>query len=195
MSFLNLIFRKRPVTIAPPVKRGKPAPKQVTGAVPKQVHPAARGAAWLLVATVFVAGFEGYASRPYVDTVGTGHPLTWCYGETRADGGPVPKLGTVFTKEECTASLQKKLTDVYDKELHRCIHVALPPHREAALVSFIYNLGPGPVCNGPVGRYLNAGNVKAACNAMLAYDHAAGRRLPGLTRRRVAERALCLRDD
>ena len=151
-------------------------------------------ATWLTIATILAAGFEGYAAHPYVDRVGTGHPITWCYGETRADG-PVPPLSTVFTKEECTAELQHSLTTKYDPYVRKCIHVALPPHREAALVSFVYNLGPGPLCNGPVGRYLNAGKVVAGCNAMLGYDHSAGRRRAGLTRRRQAERALCLRND
>jgi len=172
----------------PPATVAKPAAKVAGAAV------VAGTVTWLAIATPFVAGFEGYAKRPYVDTVGTGHPITWCYGETRADG-PVPPLSTVFTKAECTAQLEKSLTTKYDPAVRKCIRAPLPPHREAALVSFVYNLGPGALCNGPVGRYINAGNVVAGCNAMLAYDHAAGRRLPGLTRRRQQERALCLRTD
>lgn len=148
-------------------------------------------AAWALIATTFVAGWEGFASKPYTDWIGTGHPVTWCYGETKADG-PVPPMDTVFTKEECTAELQQKLTTKYDPAVRACIHVPLPPHREAALVSFAYNLGPAALCNGPVARYLNAGNVTAACNAMLAYNHAGGRVVAGLTNRRQAERKLCL---
>jgi lysozyme len=167
------------------------------------VHPAVKvagagvvgtAAAAIAIAAVFIEPFEGYASKPYVDRVGTGHPITWCYGETKADA-PVPPMGTLFTKAECTKELEHDLQTKYDPAVRKCIHVALPPHREAALISFVYNLGPGPLCNGPVGRYLNAGNVPAGCNAMLAYDHAAGKRLPGLTRRRQAERALCIRND
>jgi lysozyme len=82
----------------------------------------------------------------------------------------------------------------YQAQVRRCIPKEQPPHREAALVSFAYNLGPGAVC-GPVGRFINAGNIIAGCNAMLAYDHAGGRVLAGLTRRRQAERAMCLRND
>ena len=153
---------------------------------------------WVAAAAItvaLVAGFEGYASKPYVDTVGTGHPETWCYGETAADGGKVPAYGTLFTKAECTASLQEKLTNVYDPAIRKCIHVPLPPHREAALVSAAYNLGPGAVCHGPIARNLNAGDIVAGCRAILAYDHARGRRLLGLTKRRVIEYQLCLRND
>ena len=154
---------------------------------------AATAATAIAIAAAFIAPFEGYAAKPYVDRVGTGHPITWCYGETKADG-PVPPLSQVFTKAECTEQLQKSLTERYLPYVEKCAP-GQPPHRTAALVSFVYNLGPGPLCSGQVGRYIRAGNVQSGCNAILAYDHAAGRRLPGLTRRREAERALCLRND
>ena len=176
---------------AQPAQKPVAIAKVATGAISVA---AAATAAWLLIAGPFVAGFEGYAKKPYVDTVGTGRPITWCFGETRADG-PVPPLSKIFTKQECTAELERSLTTKYAPYVDRCIHVYLPPHRKAALVSAVYNLGPGLVCSGPVGRYINAGNVVAGCNALLAYDHAAGRRVAGLTRRRQAERVLCLRSD
>ena len=155
---------------------------------------AATAAAAIAIAVTFIQPFEGYAARPYVDTVGTGHPITWCYGETKADG-PVPPLNKVFSKQECTVELQRDLTTKYYPEVLKCVHVPLPPHRAAALVSFVYNLGAGALCNGAVARNLNAGNVVAGCNAILAYNHASGRVVAGLTRRREAERALCLRND
>ena len=167
----------------------KPAVKVAGAAV------AVAAVTWLAIATPFVGGFEGFASKPYIDWNGSGHPETWCYGETAADGGPVPKMGTLFTKAECTASLTKKLQDVYYPEAKRCIPKldTYPPHRIAGIVSFTYNLGPGATCQ--IARYFNAGNITAGCNAMLAYNHAAGRVLPGLTTRRRAERAYCLRTD
>jgi lysozyme len=71
----------------------------------------------------------------------------------------------------------------------------MPPHREAAILSFTFNLGPGPICTGAVGRYLNAGDVTRACDAMRAYVYASGKRIAGLVRRREIERELCLRND
>lgn len=167
-------------------------------------HPASPVAAWVVIGVVVVSGFEGFASKPYVDRQGTGHPETWCYGETAADGGPVPPYGTLFTKEECQASLQKKLVDVYDPLVRECIDPKVldgHPNREAALVSFVYNGGQGWLCNPrrhtytAVARNLNAGNITAGCNAMLSYDRAAGRVLAGLVSRRKKESALCKRDD
>ena len=158
-----------------------------------RVHPVTRGALWLTLALTLVAGFEGFARKPYVDRVGTGQPETWCYGETKADGPP-PPYSRVFTKAECQALLGARLP-AYDDMVHSCIKVPLPPHREAALVSFTYNLGPRALCRSAVARRLNAGDVAGGCLAMLAYDHARGRRLPGLTSRRQAEYKLCLRND
>ena len=159
-----------------------------------RVYQVTMGAMWLTVCITLVAGFEGFARKPYVDTVGTGQPKTWCYGATKADGGPSPPYGQVFSKEECQTLLGTSLYK-YDAMVKSCVHVPLPPHREAALVSFAYNLGPRTLCRGPVAWYINAGRVPDGCHAMLAYDHARGRVLPGLTRRRHVEAAMCLRDD
>lgn len=159
-------------------------------------------AAALAIAVPVVGNFEGFASKPYVDTVGTGHPETWCYGETAADGGAVPAYGTLFTKAECQASLQEKLAKVYDPMVRACIDEKQLdgfPSREAALISFVYNGGQGWLCNPrthtytAVARNINAGNITAGCNAMKAYDRASGRVLSGLVTRRAKEAALCIK--
>ena len=160
---------------------------------PARVHPVTRGGLWLLICVTLVAGFEGFASKPYVDRVGRGHPETWCYGATKAEGPP-PPYSEVFTKRECQTLLGTSLYK-YDSAVRACVHVPLPPHREAALVSFAYNLGPRTLCRGPVAWHLNAGRVPAGCHAMLAYNHARGVVLSGLTSRRQVEYHHCMRDD
>jgi len=149
---------------------------------------ATRGAAWLALALSLVAVWEGFSPTVYRDSVGV---KTICYGQTAADGAD---FSQVYTKAECEQMLGTDLVK-YDAMVHTCIHVTLPPHRESALVSFVYNLGQGALCRGAVARYLNAGNVAAGCHAILAYDHAGGRVLAGLTARRRVEAALCLRSD
>jgi lysozyme len=75
----------------------------------------------------------------------------------------------------------------------------MPPHRQAALVSFTYNIGGGNLCKGSVAVEFNAGHVKAGCTNMLNYVKAAGKTLRGLVNRRSngmwGERAWCLRED
>lgn len=151
-------------------------------------------ATWLTIATILAAGFEGYAAHPYVDRVGTGHPITWCYGETKADG-PVPKMNATFSEAYCKEELAKKLATVYGPAIDRCIHVTMPPHRKAAIVDLAYNAGPGSVCNGQIARLLNAGDVAGGCRALLRYVYASGQLVKGLQRRRQAEYSLCMRND
>ena len=165
-------------------------------------------AAAAVMTVAMAASFEGFAAHPYVDRVGTGHPITWCYGETKSDG-PVPKMTATFTKEQCGDLLQKSLVK-YNTGVKKYIHVVMGAQTEAAMTDAAYNLGVGIFVHGSMTRYLNAGgdfndsgiqsavykrNHPRACNALLGYDHAQGRRLPGLTRRRNAEAALCHKDD
>ena len=147
-----------------------------------------RAAAWLTICIALTAGFEGFSPTVYRDAVNV---KTICYGQTAADGADFSK---VYTKAECEQMLGTDLQK-YDSMVHSCIKVPLPPHREAALVSFVYNLGQRPLCSGAVARGINSGHTAAGCRAMLQYDHAGGKVLRGLTRRREAEMKLCLMDN
>lgn len=137
-------------------------------------------------------GFEPTAKHEAIDPPGV---ITWCFGRTNFDD-PSVKAGTRFTKEQC----QKFLADdmpKYAEGVQDCVSGfdAMPPHRQAALVSFAYNLGAKRLCGSSVGRKLNAGDVRGGCDAMLAYDRANGNVIRGLQLRREAEREMCLRDD
>ena len=148
---------------------------------------AAAAAAGIAVAMPLVAAFEGYYPRAYRDPVGV---KTICYGQTAVDGADFSKT---YTKAECEKMLGVDLAK-YQAQVRRCVPTVQPPHREAALVSFTYNLGGGALCR-TVGPKIAAGKVAEGCKAMLAYNHAGGRVLAGLTRRRQAEYKLCLRND
>lgn len=161
-------------------------------------HPVTRAAStpatWIAVAIPLVAAFEGLYTHPYRDAVGV---LTVCYGATAADHVDLTRS---YTPEECKQMLGNDLPK-YDAQMRKCLNdkayndLQAHPHRHAAMVSFVYNLGPGPICKGAVGHDLNAGNIKKACDDILAYNRAGGRVLRGLTTRRQQEHVLCLRDD
>jgi lysozyme len=108
--------------------------------------------------------------------------------------------GMTFTQAQC-ADAFKKVLPKYIEPIAECIptYYAMPPHRQVALLSFAYNLGPGRICNGSIARDFNAGNVKAACNVMGQYVKANGHVLKGLQNRRFdpkwGEIAWCMRDD
>jgi lysozyme len=147
---------------------------------------------WVTICLTCVAGYEGYSGKMYHDSVGV---ETICYGQTAADGADFSR---VYSKAECMDMLGKDLPK-YDAPLKKClkpeVYDALPPHRHAALVSLSYNVGAAAVCRSSVVHELNAGDVGAACDDFLAFNHAGGRVLPGLTARRQSERQLCLMED
>lgn len=142
-------------------------------------------ATWLSVCVAIVGGFEGLATHAYPDRLARNIP-TVCYGETEG-----VKLGDVYTPAECAAMLAKKLPR-YNAEISRCISVPISDKERAAYVSFAYNVGSAAFCRSTTRRLLNAGRHAAACRALMSWNRAGGRVIAGLSRRRVAERDLCL---
>lgn len=158
----------------------------------KPIHKAgAAGAGVILLAVSFLKPWEGLWTTAQVDTVGTGRPVTVCYGETRAD---IPNLqvGDKFTPKQCSDQLAKSLPKYWDG-IAPCIHVALPDKAKAALISAAYNAGPAAVCRSPMVERMNAGDIFGGCDAFAGwYVRAQGRIVKGLVNRRNGEKALCL---
>lgn len=167
---------------------------------PVQKNPVRRHAPWagagVLIAASFLMtreGFEPVAVHERVDPPGV---ITWCFGRTNFDD-PGVVAGTRFNREQCKVFLEEDLPK-YAAPLQECVtgFDTMPPTRQAALVSFAYNLGSRTVCRSSVVRHLNDGNVMAGCDAMLAYNRVNGRVCDdahcGLGARRRAERKLCL---
>lgn len=134
--------------------------------------------------------FEGFphGGRPYRDMVGV---WTIGYGHT-AGVGPGSKP---LTEPQARELLRRDL-DLHYGPAVDAIGVELAQHQFDAIVSFVYNCGPGAVSSKmSVGRALRARQWQAAADALLLWDKAGGRPVAGLTRRRKAERALFLAAD
>lgn len=154
--------------------------------------PSIRKSGWVAIAVSMLCMFEGItyvAKHERIDPPGV---ITVCIGMTNYDR-PI-FVGQRFTKEQCKKFLAEDLPR-YNKCIEENIHVALPPYRHAALVSFVYNLGCHRLVSSHIAAYLNDGNVRAACDKMLRYVYANGVKLRGLVRRRRFERKYCLRND
>ena len=125
--------------------------------------------------------------------------VTVCGGITNHDW-PWLKIGMTFTPEQCREAIAK-LVPRYAEPLIKCVpsFSTMPPHRQAALVSFAINLGPSRICSSSIGADLEAGRIREACNAMTKYVYADGKILKGLINRRNdpiwGERPWCLRED
>lgn len=74
------------------------------------------------------------------------------------------------------------------------VDVPLNDNQYSALVAFVFNLGVHAFADSTMLRKLNSGSYRGAAEEFLKWDHAGGKTLPGLTRRRKAERELFLRE-
>jgi GH24 family phage-related lysozyme (muramidase) len=132
---------------------------------------------------------EGLRQYAYYDPVGI---LTVCYGDT----SNVEK-GKKYSLEECKARLETDMLESV-KTVEQCAP-DLPEGVLAAFSDAVYNIGPTVACDrskSTAAKLLSAKNYEEACNQLPKWNKAtlAGVKvvLPGLTKRRNAERALCL---
>lgn len=151
------------------------------------------GAAAAALAVACLCSWEGMnltATHQAIDPPGV---ITACIGETNYDRRDL-RAGQQFTREECKQRLLEDMPK-YAAQVDACVHVDMPPHRRAALISFTYNVGGNTLCKSSVARHLNAGRTQEGCDALMLYDRANGKVLRGLENRRHFEREWCLRED
>ena len=140
------------------------------------------GAAAAALLVPLVGQFEGKRNDPYKDIVGV---ITVCYGETRVQMRR-------YSDAECSQMLSDGLADFAKPVLARNPELAGRPNQLAAAVSLSYNIGPANYAKSTVARRFSAHDWRGGCDAFLAWDMAGGRHVAGLTRRRQAERSICL---
>ena len=174
-------FARAPAALAP--ASAPAAPVRTPAARPS------KRAAAMALAVSLVGGFEGLRQTAYPDPATGREPWTVCYGET---AGVRP--GDHHSLAECKAMLAASLAG-YAARLEACVTRPMPDPVYAAFLSLSYNIGSGAFCRSSVARDWNAGREHDACDDILRFNRAAGIVFPGLTRRRVAERALCLPGD
>ena len=146
-------------------------------------------AAVLAIAASIAVPAEGIRFLAYRDPPGI---LTVCYGHT----GPDVQAGRRYSLAECNALLDADMRAAV-VAVERCVP-GLPEPIHAAFADAVFNIGPRIACDAQrstAARMLKARNYRAACAELPRWDKAtvAGIlvSLPGLTKRRAAERALC----
>lgn len=138
--------------------------------------------------------FEGLRLTAYPDPGTGGEPWTIGYGTTSSAGvGKITK-GMKITQVQAESMLVRSLTD-YELGVTHALRSPVTQHQFDALVSLAYNIGVANMSRSSVVKYLNAGQVEKAAGAFMLWNKAAGRVMPGLTRRRAAERELFLKPD
>lgn len=58
-------------------------------------------------------------------------------------------------------------------------------------MSFTFNVGGQALCNSTLAKRINAGQLPGACAELSKWVYSRGIKLPGLVKRREAERAIC----
>lgn len=149
----------------------------------KQKLVAIVGAAASAALIEFVPQVEGMILRGYRDPIGI---VTACAGHTKT-----AMLGRAYTLEQCHVLLDEDLAE-HANGISKCVDMGrLTQGQRAAFVSFAYNVGTGAFCNSTLAKLARAGDVMGACAQLSRWTYAGGKQLPGLVKRRAAERAMC----
>lgn len=140
----------------------------------------------LLWAARFVARWEGFLPRAYLDTIA--EPPVWTIGHGHT--GDV-RPGEVISKREARELLADDLRTAA-RAVRRNVRVKLTVRQRIALISLVFNCGEGAIDGSTLQRELNAGRYRAAANCFLDWSHAGGEVVEGLLNRRREERWMFL---
>lgn len=137
-----------------------------------------------------IKSFEGLFLKPYLDpikipTIGYG---TIEYPDSKRVTMQDPEITEEKALELLEHEVNKKAASI-----ESAVKVSINDNEFAALAAFSYNVGTGALQSSTLLKLLNAGADRVAvADQFLRWDKAGGQQLPGLTRRRQAERSLFL---
>lgn len=132
-----------------------------------------------------IKSFEGFSSMPSPDpinisTIGYGHKML--FGESFPKG---------INEAEASTLLKTDLMPV-ESTIDSLVTASLTQNQFDALCSFTYNVGCWAFRKSHLLTYLNADDYEAAADQFLRWNHADGKVVDGLTKRRESERNLFL---
>lgn len=145
---------------------------------------------------------EAYIGFVYDDLVeprsATDYEREWKGGPPRGTltigyGTTMPKSRVTQGNRIARATAEQWLAEDMrqaEADVTRLVKVPLNENQFSALVSFVYNVGPGALQSSTLLRLLNAGNYDAVPRELNKYVLSKGQRLKGLVRRRAREGAL-----
>jgi lysozyme len=122
--------------------------------------------------------FEGFRSESYLCPANV---WTVGFGTTKN-----VKPGMIITESQGEQLLQEDVK-TFEITINNSVTVPLKQNQFDALVSFVYNVGPGNFKSSTLLKKLNAGEYSAVPNELLKWNKGGGKVLPGLTKRREAE--------
>ncbi|NQY80383.1 MAG: lysozyme [Candidatus Caenarcaniphilales bacterium] len=138
--------------------------------------------------------FEGFRNKAYLCSAGV---WTIGYGSTRYSPKRKVKQGDQISLEEAEELLANDLIK-FETAVNKFVTVKINQNQFDALVCFIYNIGEGAFKSSTLLKKLKLKDFTGTADEFLRWNKAPSpstgklRALPGLTRRRTAERKLFL---
>jgi GH24 family phage-related lysozyme (muramidase) len=127
--------------------------------------------------------FEGLRLESYLDAVGI-----WTIGYGTTAG---VTQGMRISQAQAEAFLMRDLA-IFEQAIASTVKVPLNGDQLSALISFTYNVGATAFAESTLLQLLNKSDYLGAADQMLRWNKGGNLELPGLTRRRQAERSLFL---
>lgn len=121
---------------------------------------------------------EGVRLTAYQDQVGV---LTIGYGHTHG-----VTEGMTCSQEQAEKWLQEDIASA-EAAVNTYVHVPLTQGEFDALTDFVFNLGSGSLLHSTLLTLLNKGDREGAAKEFEKWDHAGGKVVAGLLRRRQEE--------
>ena len=139
-----------------------------------------------------IKSFEGFSSDPYkcvagIWTIGFGS----IYGE---DNKRVTPDHPPVTESRATELMQRDLGSI-EYKVSKLVKVPVTPNQFSAICSFVYNVGSGAFQRSTARMKLNREDYQGCADEFLKWKYANKKVIPGLLRRRYAERDLFLSED
>lgn len=135
--------------------------------------------------------FEGCSLTAYPDPGTGGDPWTIGFGWTGSVNGRPVRPGMTIDMATADRLLKTGLVS-FENDVLKIVRVKLNQNQFDALVSLAYNVGSRVLSTSTLLKKLNAGDYAGAADQFLRWNKSGSKVMPGLTRRREAERELFL---
>ena len=135
-----------------------------------------------------VKQFEGFSEVAYICPAGK---ITIGYGNTFYEDGTPVKMGEMITKERAEALLSY-VYGSFQRQVKALVKVTINQNQLDALTSFAYNLGIANLKNSTLLRLINQSKFNEAATQFDKWVYSNKKILPGLVKRRAAEKELFL---
>lgn len=134
----------------------------------------------------FIKGFESLRLKAYPDPGTGGKPWTIGWGHTKG-----VKQGDRITQEQAEQFLSDDLA-VFELTVNSAIKRPMTQNQFNAMVSLAFNIGGPNFAQSTLVKNFNTGDVQGAADQFPRWKFSDGKVMPGLVKRRAAEREVFL---